>query len=421
MKNIKNSKELSSIIDKYLVPQELEKKINAEVSTPFILRNEMLDTMPTIFWTSPHTVFEPCAGKGGFIIDIIGRFMVGLKETIPDDRDRYKTILEECLYFSDINPTNIFICKLLIDPYGDYNLNYNEGDTLSINLLEKWGIVGFDAIIGNPPYQETDDNNKSKGGTNLYTKFINYAFSNLLSNGYLLFITPISWLGPSTNKQMGGDILHNIFFAYDLLYLNLNECKKHFNVGSTFSYYLVQKSKTVGILTDIKSEYNKTVVISTIDFKQLSHFKFLPVHITAETIELVNEIISKPNKFNIQRCRQLDSSAKETKKHLRLTQTEAFNYITYHTTSKTYYSDIKLDSFESFKVLLNMAGYLKPVLVSNCNMTESKFFITVSCELESVRIINMLSSVKVVEYLKLCKYSGFNSRPVLESISFDII
>ena len=78
--------------------------------------------------------------------------MNGLKETIPDEKERYKTIVEECLYFSDINPTNIFICKLLIDPYNEYTLNYNEGDTLELDIKEKWNIDGFDAVIGNPPY-----------------------------------------------------------------------------------------------------------------------------------------------------------------------------------------------------------------------------------------------------------------------------
>jgi len=48
-KNIKNSRELSNLIDKYLIPQELEKKSNAEVSTPFKLRQEMLDKIPVEF------------------------------------------------------------------------------------------------------------------------------------------------------------------------------------------------------------------------------------------------------------------------------------------------------------------------------------------------------------------------------------
>ena len=49
MKNIKNNRELSNLIDKYLIPQELEKKSNAEVSTPFKLRQEMLDKIPVEF------------------------------------------------------------------------------------------------------------------------------------------------------------------------------------------------------------------------------------------------------------------------------------------------------------------------------------------------------------------------------------
>ena len=40
---IKQLRELSKIIDQYLIPQETEKKKNAEVSTPHQLRQEMLD------------------------------------------------------------------------------------------------------------------------------------------------------------------------------------------------------------------------------------------------------------------------------------------------------------------------------------------------------------------------------------------
>ena len=100
----------------------------------------MLDTVPNNFWKTKKKVFEPCAGKSGFVIDIIDRFMVGLKEDIPDEKIRYSSIIEECLYFSDINPTNIFICKLLIDPYNEYKLNYNEGNTLELDIQKKWGI-----------------------------------------------------------------------------------------------------------------------------------------------------------------------------------------------------------------------------------------------------------------------------------------
>ena len=37
--------------------------------------------------------------------------MNGLKDLIPDEDERRRVIIEECLYFSDINSTNLFICK----------------------------------------------------------------------------------------------------------------------------------------------------------------------------------------------------------------------------------------------------------------------------------------------------------------------
>ena len=86
MTNIKNNTKISKLIDKYLIPKELEKKSNAEVSTPYKLRNEMLDKIPLEFWTKKRKVFEPCSGKGGFIIDIIDRFMNGLKYQYKDKK-----------------------------------------------------------------------------------------------------------------------------------------------------------------------------------------------------------------------------------------------------------------------------------------------------------------------------------------------
>jgi hypothetical protein len=44
-----NRKELSKLIDTYLILQELEKKKNAEVSTPYQLRKDMLDKIPIEF------------------------------------------------------------------------------------------------------------------------------------------------------------------------------------------------------------------------------------------------------------------------------------------------------------------------------------------------------------------------------------
>jgi len=73
--------------------------------------------------------------------------MIGLAELIPEPINRYKIIVEECLYFSDINPTNIYITNILINrPV--YKTKYNLGNTLDLDIKKKWDIDGFDAVIG---------------------------------------------------------------------------------------------------------------------------------------------------------------------------------------------------------------------------------------------------------------------------------
>tara|TARA_R110002126_G_scaffold184178_1_gene332614 strand:+ start:69 stop:4025 length:3957 start_codon:yes stop_codon:yes gene_type:complete len=237
IKNKDNIKGLSKSIDKYLIPQEIEKKSNAEVSTPYELRQEMLDKIPKDFWKTPKKVFEPCAGKGGFVIDIIERFMIGLKDSIPDKEERYKTIVEECLYFSDINPTNIFICKLLVDIDNKYKLNYNEGNTLDLDIEENWNLKGFDGVIGNPPYNDSSSNKGA--GHKIWDKFMLHSIKKWVKkNGYLVYVHPPLWRQPK-NK------LYELVKKNNLLYLEIHNEKdgnKTFKCSTRYDWYLLEKT-----------------------------------------------------------------------------------------------------------------------------------------------------------------------------------
>ena len=57
-------------------------------------------------------------------------------------------------------------------------MNYNEGNTLDLDIKENWNIDGFDAVIGNPPYEAQ----KATGDNKLYLEFINYSIKNLYNN-----------------------------------------------------------------------------------------------------------------------------------------------------------------------------------------------------------------------------------------------
>ena len=65
---------IHQLIAKHFIPSIEEKKDNAEIPTPITLVEEMLNKMPIEFWKSPKRVFEPCCGKGNFVMKIFEKF-----------------------------------------------------------------------------------------------------------------------------------------------------------------------------------------------------------------------------------------------------------------------------------------------------------------------------------------------------------
>lgn len=284
-----NKDELSKIIDKYLIPQDIEKKQNAEVSTPYCLRIEMISKIPIDFWTTPKRVFEPCAGKGGFLLDIINKFMEGLKGLYDDEEDRYRVIVEECLYWSEFNPTNVYICKLLLDPFGKYKLNYNEGDTLKLDITTKWGIDGIDAVIGNPPYQ----NSKGSSNGTLWDKFILYGLNCLKYNGYLVYVHPSGWrniLGKFKNIQLE---MRKYWIKYLEIH-NENDGLKVFNAETRYDWYILQKNTDDNVITTIMFEDKNVKELN------IKNIEFIP----NGDYELYNSLIAKDNE---EKCEVLHS------------------------------------------------------------------------------------------------------------------
>ena len=187
---------LKLLIEKHFVPTNDEKKQNAEVPTPVVLVNDMLDKIPEEFWKTPKKVFEPCCGKGNFVLGIFDKFYNGLKDTYDDEIECCKVIMTECIYYADLTAFNVFvtteILKCHVQSYCaleelDYTFNSYTGDTLTMNLKDVWNISLEDvSIIGNPPYST----NPSKPDTKpLYDKFI----EKYIGGKLLLFVVPSRW------------------------------------------------------------------------------------------------------------------------------------------------------------------------------------------------------------------------------------
>ncbi len=187
--------DLRKLIAKHLMPTIEEKKKFAEIPTPVSLVDEMLDKIPSVFWTKPKTVLEPCCGKGNFVIGIFDKLYEGMKEHKSNKVERCELIITKCLYYGDITDLNVFITTELLKCHiksktGQeeikYEFNNYVGDTLDEKFTNAFKIKKFDAVIGNPPYSTDPSKQDSKS---LYDKFTEL----YIENDILLFVVPSRW------------------------------------------------------------------------------------------------------------------------------------------------------------------------------------------------------------------------------------
>lgn len=243
---------IRSLIGKYFVPTNEEMALNAEISTPVLLVDEMLNLIPEEFWTKPKKVIEPCCGKGNFVLGIFDKFYNGLKNSIPDISERCEVIMKECIYFCDLTEINVFITTEILKRHIkmfskvkniDYLFNSWIGNTLTMDTKSIFGLNKFHAVIGNPPYSKFKSGIKKGGygGKSLWDKFVVCALENLISkSGYLLFVHPPSWRKPE-------HYLWKILSSKQILYLRSMSEKNGkllFGCATLTDYYLLKNVDT---------------------------------------------------------------------------------------------------------------------------------------------------------------------------------
>lgn len=112
-----------------------------EVYTDEHIVRDMLDMVKSEDWENPTiTMLEPSCGDGNFVVIMIEKFMDGLKNVIPDERERFKNIIENQVFAIDIMADNVIATRNRIsEKFGyninDYNHNIIQADTLAYDCL----------------------------------------------------------------------------------------------------------------------------------------------------------------------------------------------------------------------------------------------------------------------------------------------
>jgi hypothetical protein len=404
VQNIDNAAELSRLIDQHLVPLESEKKANAEVSTPAPLRKDMGDKMPPEFWTAPHRVLEPCAGKGGFLVDMMGRFMVGLAATIPDPVERRRVIVEECLYWADINPFNVLVCRILLDPFGTHKTKGYLGDSLALDAAAQWGVTAFDAVVGNPPYNSAG--NTGTGNT-IWQKFVQRALTEWIApSGLLVFVHPPGWRKPNTERGKYIGLFELMTRTNQMIYLEIHNSKdgmRVFGCGTRYDWYVIRHSP-FSADTVVNDE------TGTIANVRMADADFLP----NSQIDIFLQLIARGDE---PRCDVLYSRSDYgcDKSHTSYTQTATFTYPCIHATLKDgavrymYSNTREYGHFEVPKLIIGQTGYVNAVvdMIGEYAVTDNAIAICVNDADECDALKRAIESDAFRAVLRACSWSNY--------------
>lgn len=383
-------------------------KNRGEVFTPMGLVKEMLDKLPVEVWGNPSLRWlDPASGIANFPIAIYLRLMDGLKEIIPDDEKRTRHILEEMLYMVEIYDANIEVIKYMFC-YTEYRLNLFEG-----SFFDYAPHTSFDIIIGNPPYQDTSEIKKekriSKYNCNFWSKFIKGCFNDLLKDdGYLLFITPLSWMS-------SGSQLNDIFYRHQLIYVNITECEKWFRgVGSSFSYYLLKKDAKNRCETEVVCKYKKNIYKSKISIPRDT--TFLPKLLSKDALSIVNKFYNHSFENITFRKNIWTYDLYKSKNKGLYGGVGEYEYPVLMNTTKGLGScKFKDPLTDKKKIMMSVSGNAYPQYDDGVLGTTSIFMVALC---DNKDYVDVLNSKLYRLIFKICKWCGFHTKSSFKNIPY---
>jgi hypothetical protein len=289
-------------------------------------------------------------------------------------------------------------------------------------LDKKYDGIKADVVIGNPPYQDGDRKDQAN---KLWPQFVKKADGSIKNNGYVILITPNSWMQPTADIGKGSNenslnIFNDIFKKNNLIQANIDSDSirdKYFKgVGSTFSQYTYQKSPYSGNTEFVTPAGNIKIDITKIDS--------LPKLTSKESLSIVKKMrgspfvfcdqnhglngVEGPNKGIIIKNKKVKGSVKSTEYDLKHT--------IYHTNKNngTYWFGEKLNPYSAkSKVIISLSGTYSPVFNNKTGFSNMCIALICDTDVEALNAQTILCSKLYRFWVEMQKFSGFNPRKLL--------
>lgn len=373
---------------------QFNRDTQADVNTPPEVVSNLLSHLPIGFMAIGPRFLDPSCGNGEWPVQVAE----AVKFHGYDPK--------ELIFYADTSPFNLRITSIRLgfDNGFCYNITDKGKDLVDI-FMTKYNKK-FDLYATNPPFQKADKSGRDND--NLWPKFLELGHHITASNGYKVMVTPGSWASLGTNDQNPGSKDRKKYFdtkKVDVVDFTIGE---HFDVGSTFTGYVIQQAKA--------SATHKTKLVfkdNVVEGKFSDYPCFSLWYSNSEFIDIVKQFRTSKHYDIIMEDPYHTARAAMPKKlsdgiyHKH--QSADHPYRAYHTNAQTHlYSNFKNSFHNQWKAVFSYSGSWKVEVTNDCSLTDASMCILCDTEQEALSVQSVLQS-EPIKFLidKVFRWGGY--------------
>lgn len=356
-----------------------------KVHTPFPLCREMVNKLYEFIGTSP---------KGLKILVYNAEFLDILYQS--------GVLLDNEVWFVNENPLKVQWAKDIYQ--GD------ENDKFIVQNWLNWKTdMKFDVIVGNPPYQELNEEGKNwGGGRKLWEMFVLKSTELLKTGGYMCLIHPTTWRAFSDKA-----LLRHVFHKNNPVHINLETAKKHFQgVGSRFDWYVLQKGKYTGNTT-VESESG----VFNID---ITKWEVIPNGFSSKLASVFLKAWGCKDKLNFEKNQTHHSYRDHVSENKSKTFCHPIKHAIRNGDDDTVLWASKPHEVQNKeKILISRGGYLKPIYdKGEFGVSQDALYMLVDSEKEAKFLIRWFDSKLLKFLLKHTKFSAYHNHKCINTFPY---
>lgn len=355
------------------------------------LVNTVLDQLPSHLWISDSTTFfDPAVGGGQFVSEIERRLRL---HGHSDENIRKRVFGFESSQFLVDTAVNMnkLVGQYAKKPYPNY--------------FEMRSGMKFDVIVGNPPYQDADNDKRM-----LWNAFADKSIEITKPDGYIAMVTPATWIRAKTNIHNSYRLLEDCQVEKAVVYAK--DDTPFAGVGSTISYHITKNTKRTQPTPIYYAEWSKKseTFIRDVDIK---NEKIWPGELTLDNLAIHDKL--KPfAKIQFTKTCEFHNQKLKGKKLVSDVRTKEFPYTHHVSAAITRYTSEKFSRYSDWKVMVPLTSTIdKAVIDKDCGHGEDMLTIYVSDE-ETAKNIKHLFQTDVYKFIGRMYKNGRNQ--VLQDI-----